>query len=219
MIKAKHWDGGNLQGYWKVTRKVDGVRALWNGQQWLSRANKPLFNIPDPVDGKKDVEIYLGNFRDSFRAVRTKHVLPGTPRVEHHNMYSLIDPIDDRLYVRGVVNPTEEFIKEHLKDALAKGFEGLVLRSIGTWLKVKPIETHDIPITGYGVGEGKHIGRLGFLKTSKGDVGTGFTDAERNELWKRREELVGSVIEVSCMQMTPDGMFRHPVFIRERPDK
>lgn len=219
MVKAQPWKGGDLQGFWKITRKVDGVRALWDGVRWLSRARKPLFNIPIPgVDDSKDVEIYLGNFRDSFRAVRTKHLTPGTPRVGREHMYSLV-PIDDRLYVRRVTNPTKEMIQSWMSEACSQGFEGLVLHSLGMWLKVKPEETHDVIVTGYGIGEGKHAGRLGYLKTSKGDVGTGFTDMEREDLWNRRTELVGSLIEVSCMQMTPDGMFRHPSFVRERPDK
>ena len=74
-------------------------------------------------------------------------------------------------------------------------------------------------ITGYGEGKGKHLGRLGYVLTAKGDVGSGFTDTERETLWAeaKAERLVGQVIEVSCI--TPDGQFRHPFFVRMRPDK
>ena len=52
-------------------------------------------------------------------------------------------------------------------------------------------------------------------------MGAGFTDAERQFLWAEAmaRRLVGQVIEVSCMQITPIGQFRHPFFLRMRPDK
>src|SRR5204863_1710064 len=84
------------------------------------------------------------------------------------------------------------------------------------WIKVKPEETHDIAITGFVEGKGKHLGRLGYVTTEKGAVGAGFTDAERRLLWIEAEakRLIGQVIEVSCMQITPIGRFRHPFFVR-----
>jgi ATP-dependent DNA ligase len=52
-------------------------------------------------------------------------------------------------------------------------------------------------------------------------VGAGFTDTERETLWAeaKAERLVGQVIEVSCMKFTPNGLFRHPFFVRMRPDR
>lgn len=89
------------------------------------------------------------------------------------------------------------------------------------WLKVKPVETYDVAITRYVEGEGKHAGRLGLVTTEKGSVGAGFTDAEREILWTEAKEgrLLGQVREVSSMPCTSNGKFRHPVFVRMRPDK
>jgi ATP-dependent DNA ligase len=73
-------------------------------------------------------------------------------------------------------------------------------------------------------GTGKHKGRMGALMTPMGKVGTGFTDQERKEWWGRKA-LLGNhptlawLIEVECMQLTPDGKFRHPRFLRIRYDK
>ena len=96
-----------------------------------------------------------------------------------------------------------------------------MLRQGGRWIKVKPEETHDVAITGFVEGKGKHLGRLGYVTTDKGAVGAGFTDAERQLLWTEAvaKRLIGQVIEVSCMEFTPNGQFRHPVFVRMRPDK
>ena len=79
----------------------------------------------------------------------------------------------------------------------------------------------DVTITDYAEGEGKHRGRLGFVTTANGAVGAGFTDQERELLWAEAQAgiLVGQVIEVSCLELTPDRKFRHPFFVRMRPDK
>ncbi|UGA43028.1 hypothetical protein HU230_0032865 [Bradyrhizobium quebecense] len=101
------------------------------------------------------------------------------------------------------------------------GHEGLVLRQRNHWIKVKPEETHDVTITGFFEGRGKHSGRLGYVTTAKGGVGSGFSDTERELLWAEAKagRLVGQMIEVSCLEITLDGQFRHPFFVRMRPDK
>lgn len=240
MIKARAWNGKDLKGDWQVTLKIDGVRALWSSEGWLSRAGKRLYNIPPPGallhGGKADCEVYLGNFKDTIRAVRTMTLKPDTPRITQHHLYSL-DPLDDRLnglpYRSSpdvITDPKAATILEALASANRLGYEGLVLRQGETWLKVKPEETVDVLITGAIEGIGKHSGRLGALLTAKGKVGTGFSDKEREDLWARHtdfrlpggllpEPVIGCTIEVSCMQFTPDGMFRHPRFVRMRPDK
>lgn len=105
--------------------------------------------------------------------------------------------------------------------ANALDYEGIVLRQGDQWIKVKPTETHDVLITSVSEGTGKHRGRLGFVTTARGAVGAGFTDSEREVLWAEANagRLIGQVIEVTCMQLTDYGNFRHPVFIRMRPDK
>lgn len=241
MIKAKAWNGKALPGEWEITYKIDGVRALWTSEGWLSRANKPLYNVPTPVltqfrDAKpprwmpgSDCEVYLGNFRDTIRAVRTKKLKPDTPVIWPEHLFSL-DPLDARLKAGTCKDLTPACIKATMKAAVRLGYEGLVLRQGDKWLKVKPEETHDVLVTGAVGGVGKHKGRLGALQTAKGDVGTGFTDKEREFFWAAHmsagvvagfasEPLIGRTIEVSCMHFTPDGKFRHPRFVRMRPDK
>jgi hypothetical protein len=242
MIKAKAWNGKDLKGTWEVTLKIDGVRALYVltevGPMWLSRAGKPLYNVPDPTASRTkvftDCEVYLPTFKDTIRAVRTKSPKDDTPPIRPEHLYSL-DPLDSRLKgsaCKGLPNsveaPTAARIRQMLKAANFAGYEGLVLRQGDKWLKVKPEETHDVLVTGVIEGTGKHKGRLGALITGKGKVGTGFSDTERQDFWhwhitghngEHDEPLVGRTIEVSCMHFTSGGMFRHPRFVRMRPDK
>lgn len=220
------WNGEDLKGQWHVTIKIDGVRALWvfegevMGGRWLSRAGTPLFNVPPPDDTSiaHNCELYLGSLKETNRAWRTKHLKPDTPRILPEHLYSL-DPLDPRLDHGFIEDPSAAYIIEMLRRANSQGFEGLVLRQGDKWLKVKPHDTFDVRVISAHEGEGKHKGRLGYVKTSLGDVGTGWSDALRQQWWNQRHRLPGITIEVECMQLTPDGKFRHARFIRERFDK
>jgi len=222
IIKPKVWNGKDLKGLWEITRKIDGVRALWDveRQGWYSRANKPLYNIPSPVVDTYpyDCECYLGSLKDSVRAVRTQHLKPDTPVVERKHLYSLA-PLDPRLNHAIVQDPPASYLVAEMERVIELGYEGLVARCGDHWVKIKPKDNLDLLVTGYEEGEGKHAGRLGALITRKGKVGTGFTDHDRELFWYRRHGLVGMTIEVAYMHLTPDGQMRHPRFVRERFDK
>jgi ATP-dependent DNA ligase len=120
-----------------------------------------------------------------------------------------------------MANPTVDDILAQLQRANNLGYEGLVLRQNDHWIKIKPVETHDVAITGFVEGRGKHLGRLGYVTTIMGNVSSGFSDYEREVLWAdaMADRLVGQVIEVNCLELTPLGQFRHPSFFRMRPDK
>lgn len=218
----RSWNGSAQAGDWAVSLKLDGVRAIWHDKRgWISRANKPLYNIPPWRDGEpRDCEVFVNSFRDTIRATRTKCLKQDTPSITRQHLYGLA-PLDPRLHWGSLSNPTPADILAKLQRANDLGYEGLVLRRGEQWLKVKPAETHDVLITGFSEGTGKHRGRLGFVTTTKGAVGAGFSDTEREILWAEANagRLVGQVIEVTCLQMTDHGNFRHPVFIRMRPDK
>lgn len=211
MIKAKLYQGQPLKGLWDVTLKIDGVRALFSEGQVLSRRGKPLYNIPTD-HGLTDCEVFLGSFKETISATRTHD---GT-MIPMECLYSL-DPVDPRLVLATQVALDPSKVDELFKAVSACGHEGLILRQGDKWLKVKAEETFDVLVTGRIEGTGRNVGRLGALMTTKGKVGTGFTDADREALWT--DEIVGQVIEVSCMELTEDGKFRHPRFVRVRPDK
>lgn len=240
MIKAKPWNGKDLKGVWEFTLKIDGVRALWTGEKWVSRAGKDLYNIPTPSHCLKPasdegVEVYCSkpgrssveNYKATIECVRQKK---GTRPIRPDELYSL-DPLDPRLIVglRFLESPRAEHIRKVLEAVLSQGYEGLVLRQkadgpggVSKWLKVKPVETYDVKVTGIIEGTGKHKGRMGALMTDMGKVGTGFSDVERENWWtggRSNPGVLGLLIEVACMQLTPDGKFRHPRFVRIRYDK
>ena len=95
-------------------------------------------------------------------------------------------------------------------------------------LKIKRFYTMDLPILRCEEGSGRLSGTLGaFVVDYMGNevsVGSGFTDAQRDDLWCRRDELPGILCEVkykevSCDKKTGANSLQFPVFVGLRTDK
>lgn len=138
---------------------------------------------------------------------------------------------------------TPEQIDQAYKDHLDKGLEGLMLKVFDSpyefrrskyWLKLKEENTLDLTVFNAFEGEGKYVGMLGGLLAVHKDImvsiGTGFTDAQRRDLWedyigdiKKRAmnqssefKLLNRIIEVSYQKLTERGSLRHARFKRFR---
>jgi ATP-dependent DNA ligase len=215
-IKCKLYKGESLTGCWSFSYKIDGVRALVRKDGVVSRNGKPLYNLDwiehNGID--RDYEIFAGSWEETITKVRSKsHQI-----VPRDMVYELSPNLDPRLNIGEFLNPTKFTIQMYMNMSISLGYEGLVLRDEkGTWIKVKPTETYDEKITGIIEGKGKNVGMLGAFMTPKGKVGTGFTDKHRKDYFD--SNLIGETVEVECMGLTKDGMFRHPRFVRIRWDK
>ena len=122
--RPRAWSGKQLAGDWLVTLKIDGVRAIWHDEQgWLSRANKPLYNIPPWQSGSpRDCEIFVRTYRDTIRATRTKSPKDDVPAILPRHMYGL-EPLDPRLRWDTLINPTSDDILAQLQRANNLGHE------------------------------------------------------------------------------------------------
>ena len=123
------------------------------------------------------------------------------------------------------------------KEALAMRYEGILVKDLeapyeckrsAAWLKWKPTITVDLTIVGYKEGTGKDKGKLGSFQMKGVDagreievsVGGGYSDGQRREYWKYREECIGQIAEVEADGVTQnqDGTYslRFPRFVRFR---
>jgi DNA ligase-1 len=129
-------------------------------------------------------------------------------------------------------NPSAADIFSIRDQFMESGFEGTMLKNMAApyyfkrtadLLKVKGFVDADGPILGTFEGKGKYKGMLGGLEVEfdgvMTQVGSGFTDAMRKDLWARRNEILGHHVEVRYQNKTPDGCLRFPVFVQFRPDK
>jgi DNA ligase-1 len=142
------------------------------------------------------------------------------------------------VYVEHQEPRTPLHLETIFKAYLKKGYEGAMLKDAAacyqfkkhiSWLKYKPFHDGDFTIIGAVEGRGKHKGVLGALQI-KGkvekcpilcEVGTGFDDATRKQLWfdHKNNGLVGRIVEVEFQEITTDGALRFPSFRRMRDDK
>ena len=129
--------------------------------------------------------------------------------------------------------------KEYNKEAIAAGFEGIMIkdpeakyeckRSV-SWLKQKPFIEVSLTIVDIEEGTGKNEGKLGAIvcegvddgKTIRVNVGSGFTDDQRDEFWDCKDTLAGQVVEIRADAATRSQdsedtwSLRFPRFLRFR---
>ena len=131
-------------------------------------------------------------------------------------------------------------LDRYAKDNVNAGFEGIMIKEMSApylckrstdWMKWKPTITVDLQVVGLEEGTGRNLGRLGALVCSGVDdgkeitvnVGSGFSDADRDGYWADANLIVGRTAEVMCDVITQnqDGTYslRFPRFIRFRDDK
>lgn len=220
--KATHHTGAKLKGLWKITWKIDGVRAMRNADgKVVSRNGKPLYNL-DHLEFK-DAEIFRKDWETSVSLVRTQ----SPQAIYQDDVYELgYSTYDKRLDAPFDLlrDPTFAECEMWMEEALSRGYEGIVLRGESRgkpkWIKVVPKLNADVRITGYIMGQGKHEGKIGSWTTDHGNVGSGFTDAQRAE-WTEAglDSFIGKIIEVSYREKTSAGKLRFPAFERFRFDK
>ena len=117
--------------------------------------------------------------------------------------------------------------------AIAGGYEGIMIKDLdapyeckrsASWLKLKPFIEVSLEVIDVEEGTGKNEGRLGALVCSGHDdgtditvnVGSGFTDSLRDDIWSSRNDTIGRVVEIRADAITQnkDGTYslRFPRF-------
>lgn len=95
-------------------------------------------------------------------------------------------------------------------------------------LKVKRFYTMDLPIVGCEEGTGRLSGMLGAFvldfNGNKVNVGSGFSDEQRQNFWNQREDIVGTLCEVKYKEVSHDkktglSSLQFPIFVTLRTDK
>lgn len=113
--------------------------------------------------------------------------------------------------------------------------EGVVFKHVAhtygnekLWVKLKKQATADVVITGFTAGKGKFAGMVGAVQFGQYLLGgcfrscgqcSGMDDATRIQITAAPAKFVGQVMEIKHYGREPSGHFRHPQFLRFRPDK
>jgi len=126
----------------------------------------------------------------------------------------------------------ERFVQLN-KAAVEGGYEGVMIKDVDApyeckrthaWLKAKPFIEVTLEVTDVEEGTGRNEGRLGAVvcegvddgKKISVNVGSGFSDANRDEFWNSRTDIIGQLVEVRADAVTQnqDGTYslRFPRF-------
>jgi len=130
-----------------------------------------------------------------------------------------------------------DIMRRFAEASVEEGYEGIMIKNMDApyeckrsdfWMKWKPTITVDLNIVGFEEGTGRNLGRLGAIicegedngRTIRVNVGSGFSDSNRDEYWLNRDTLLGDVVEVQADVVTQnqDGSYslRFPRFMRFR---
>ncbi len=134
-----------------------------------------------------------------------------------------------------------DIIPEILKEQVSKGEEGIMInmsegayecKRVKSLLKVKQFADADVLVTNVLEGDGRNKGKLGAIEVEfeyednlyKCNVGSGFSDAERELYWNNKELLLNKIVTIQYFEITKNdnGSFgmRFPVWLnRIRDDK
>jgi DNA ligase-1 len=128
-------------------------------------------------------------------------------------------------------------MNRYAQDAVKAGFEGIMIKNLDApyeckrsdfWMKWKPTITVDLNIVGFEQGTGRNADRLGAIicegvdneRNIRVNVGSGFSDDDRQRFWDSRDALLDNVVEVEADAVTQnqDGTYslRFPRFVRFR---
>ena len=239
---AKTYKGQRPSG-WLMSEKLDGVRAIWDGQRFISR-NGNVFHAPAwflagmPSDVILDGELWGGRgaFQRTVGEVR-KHsgewsgiqfmvfdIVTGAPytqRLEHMQAMSLPQHCQ---IVEHVKCQSAEHLNRYEEQMIVKGAEGVMLRKpdslyqqkrSGDLLKVKRFHTEEAVVTGYTEGEGRLKNKIGALVCEW--AGKTFKiGTGLSELMREHAPSVGSVVTFSYFELTDGGLPRVPALVAVR---
>lgn len=131
-------------------------------------------------------------------------------------------------------------LERYARDSVEQGYEGIMIKSLEApyeckrntfWLKFKPVYDYDLIVVDMEEGTGRNSGRLGAFicegtddnKFIRVNVGSGFSDEQRDEYWKNKDAIIGkmAVILADAITKNQDGNYslRFPRFKWFRDDK
>ena len=130
-------------------------------------------------------------------------------------------------------SPYDEYIAKHIENGNFQNAEQVVQYALNEKFQFDHWDSHTISLVEEGLkdveeGTGRNVGKLGAFvceglddgRNIKVNVGSGFTDSDRDSFWNDRSTLIGNIVEVRADAITQnqDGTYslRFPRFLRFR---
>lgn len=119
-----------------------------------------------------------------------------------------------------------DIMRRFAEASVEQGYEGIMIKNLDapyeckrsdSWMKWKPTITVDLTIVGFEEGTGRNAGRLGAIiyegvdneRNIRVNVGTGYSDSDRDEFWTLRDQLLGVIgeVEADAVTQNQDGSY------------
>jgi DNA ligase-1 len=119
-----------------------------------------------------------------------------------------------------------DVMRRFAEASVEQGYEGIMIKNLDapyickrsdSWMKWKPTITVDLTIVGFEEGTGRNEGRLGAIiyegvdneRNIRVNVGTGYSDSDRDEFWAARDRLLGVIgeVEADAVTQNQDGTY------------
>jgi DNA ligase-1 len=167
------------------------------------------------------------NKPQSFRSAITKAWVE-----EHKSVLKHVQALEWEEVDLSTLEGERRFVELN-KAAVDGGYEGVMIKDVDApyeckrthaWLKAKPFIEVTLEVKDVEEGTGRNEGRLGAVvcegtddgKKINVNVGSGFSDANRDDFWNSRTDIVGQLVEVRADAVTQnqDGTYslRFPRF-------
>lgn len=229
----------NPKGWW-MSEKLDGIRAIWTGEQLISR-NGNIFSAPSwftntlPKNIILDGELFEGRglFQKTVGKVRAAQgdwsnikfkifdvVNRDLFEARQKSLSELILPTHAEI-VEQVLCVSQDHLDRFEADILAFGGEGVMLRESfsayehkrsSSLIKLKRFQSDEAIVIGYEKGHGKHDGVLGALICQFNDCTFKIGTGLTDEE-RFSPPPIGSEVTFSFFSLTDGGLPRFPVFI------
>lgn len=204
-------------------------------------SSKELYNVTKKITGKKgekrDLEFHAFDMipLDEFKEGKSKKDCltrkQELKEVIENGEFTFIKNVPI-LYVGNDYSKIDELLKE----AINNEQEGIMVNTAkGKYeckrskeiLKVKKMHTLDLRVIDFEEGIGKYEGMLGRINVDyKGytvGVGSGFTDADREEIWNNQDKYLDKIAEIQYFEESKNEKgeisLRFPIFLQWRLDK
>jgi DNA ligase-1 len=185
-----------------------------------------------------------------FDLIPAEEYLSGTYTMPKFKRWAIMDDridYNDRMFqfVHRIPVRTVEEVNKELEECIDEGWEGVVLHDrtavyradpekadnrTMAMVKVKTWLSSEFRVINFVAGRGKHMGRLGAFVVDgvyeghqvECEVGGGFDDALREEIWNNQDAWKGACVEIKFFSLSKGSgntkSLRFPTYLRRRID-
>ena len=208
---------------------LDGEIVSVNFQQLMKQIHrKTAVQNPDATLYLFDI-ISLENFKKGIEEISQLDRIEKLKKFFDINFDS---NIDNKIKILGSYKVDldsqkgQAFLKKFNQESVSNGYEGIMIKDpisfyeckrTTSWLKSKPYIEISLSVKSYEEGTGRNKNKLGAIiaegydndKFFKLNIGSGFSDKQREDFWEKKESLIGQIIEVRAdsISKSQDGNF------------